>query len=84
MRETYQYESIMLVKDEWNISQSIKFKIFCVFSECMNETVWDMLIKDASDVSNNFKQNASFLYSFSGVSVSVLDMPCVRNTHCHF
>lgn len=39
----------------------------------------DMLIKDASDVSNYCGENA---FPFLGISVFVLDMPCVLNTHC--
>lgn len=30
----YQYESFLLVRGEWSISQSIKFK-FGIFSECV-------------------------------------------------
>lgn len=76
----YQYECFLLVTGEWSISQSIKFE-FCVFSECvivMNGTMY-MLIKDASDVSNYCKENA---FPFLGISVFVLDMPCVLNTYC--
>lgn len=36
----YQYECFLLVKGEWSISQSIKFK-FYVFSERACVCVWD-------------------------------------------
>lgn len=37
----------------------------------------DMLIKDASDVSNYCEENA---FPSLGISVFVLDIPCVLNT----
>jgi len=60
-------------------------RFYVVYFECvcwswMELCVIVMLIKDASDVSNYWEENA-FSFSF-GIPVFVLDMPRVLNTHC--
>lgn len=78
----YQCESFLLVKGEWNISQSITFSILCIFWVCVWSSwtelcIRDMLIKDASDASNYCKQNASF--SFFGISVRARYAMCSKH-----
>lgn len=75
----WEKECFLLVKGEWSISQSVKF--YCILSEWIIGMDGTMYLKRYQRCIRCVELLQRKCISFLGISLFVLDMPCVLNTH---